>query len=201
MDKALKQRLVGASVLVALAVIVLPMLLGGQPDSAGESRSIDLPPKPQELSFETRRFPIGDQDSGQPSVLERPARQDRLPAPLEETDSTPVPGDDDAPAEADLETASEPGPAAAADRGKSQEPADQPHRGRNAICHIQHCPSEPHAGGARTMRSAMRQDPGEAASVWVMKVRKHAMVNYYPIFYDDCKWSLSHVKCGDIVPE
>ena len=29
MDKALKQRLVGASVLIALAVIVLPMLLGG----------------------------------------------------------------------------------------------------------------------------------------------------------------------------
>ena len=32
MDIALKQRLVGASVLIALAVVVVPMLLGGRPD-------------------------------------------------------------------------------------------------------------------------------------------------------------------------
>jgi cell division septation protein DedD len=72
MDKALKQRLVGASVLVALAVVVLPMLLSGQPDSAQESQRIELPPRPAELSFETRRFPIGDQDGSQPSVLVKP---------------------------------------------------------------------------------------------------------------------------------
>jgi len=72
MDKALKQRLVGASVLVAFAVVVLPMLLSGQPESQQESRRIDLPPKPQELAFETRRFPIGEQDASQPSVLEKP---------------------------------------------------------------------------------------------------------------------------------
>ena len=32
MDIALKQRLVGASVLIALAIVVLPMLLGGRPE-------------------------------------------------------------------------------------------------------------------------------------------------------------------------
>jgi len=59
MDKALKQRLVGASVLIILAVIVLPMLLSGRSDTLKqESRQIELPPKPEELSFETRRFPI-----------------------------------------------------------------------------------------------------------------------------------------------
>lgn len=59
MDKALKQRLVGASVLIVLAVIVLPMLLGGQSDRLKhESRQIELPQKPDELSFETRRFPV-----------------------------------------------------------------------------------------------------------------------------------------------
>ncbi|KAA9132064.1 hypothetical protein F3N42_07800 [Marinihelvus fidelis] len=70
MDKALKQRLVGASVLVALAVIVLPMLLGGQPEPGQDARPIEIPPKPRETSFETRRFPIGDQPSSQPSVVE-----------------------------------------------------------------------------------------------------------------------------------
>ena len=63
MDKALKQRLVGASVLIILAVIVLPMLLSGRSDTLKqESRQIELPPKPDELSFETRRFPVGIPD-------------------------------------------------------------------------------------------------------------------------------------------
>ncbi len=60
MDKALKQRLVGASVLIILAVIVLPMLLSGRSDTLKqESHQIELPPKPEELSIETRRFPVG----------------------------------------------------------------------------------------------------------------------------------------------
>jgi len=60
MDKALKQRLVGASVLIILAVIVLPMLLSGRSDRLKqESRQIELPSKPEELSIETRRFPVG----------------------------------------------------------------------------------------------------------------------------------------------
>ena len=78
MDKALKQRLVGASVLIILAVIVLPMLLSGRSDTLKqESRQIELPPKPEELSIETRRFPVGIPDKtskttrqlGRPTVL------------------------------------------------------------------------------------------------------------------------------------
>ncbi len=61
MDKALKQRLVGASVLIALAVIVLPMLLGGRPEGGAQGPDkIELPQQPPELSFETRRYPIGE---------------------------------------------------------------------------------------------------------------------------------------------
>ncbi len=61
MDKALKQRLVGASVIIILAVIVLPMLLSGRSDRLKqESRKIELPPAPEELSFDTRRFPVGN---------------------------------------------------------------------------------------------------------------------------------------------
>jgi cell division septation protein DedD len=75
MDKALKQRLVGASVLILLAVIVLPMLLSGQPTSQQANRTIEVPPKPAELSFETRRFPVGGQDGSSPSVVKPPARE------------------------------------------------------------------------------------------------------------------------------
>ena len=79
MDKALKQRLVGASVLIAFAVVVLPMLLSGQQGDQQESRQIDLPPKPPEMALETRRFPIGDQPANQPSVLDPPQQAEPEP--------------------------------------------------------------------------------------------------------------------------
>ena len=59
MDQALKQRLTGATVLIILGVVLLPMLLSGQPDLQNEPRKITVPDKPPELSFETRRFPVG----------------------------------------------------------------------------------------------------------------------------------------------
>jgi len=62
MDKALKQRLVGASVLIALAVIILPMLLGGRPESGQQqTEQIELPARPDGVAFETRRFPLADE--------------------------------------------------------------------------------------------------------------------------------------------
>lgn len=87
MDTALKQRLVGASVLIALAVVVLPMLLGGRPDdAASESQKIELPPQPAELDFETRRYPIGEQKS--PVRRDQPASSPKpLPSPSRSTDS------------------------------------------------------------------------------------------------------------------
>ena len=93
MDKALKQRMVGASVLIALAVIVLPMLLSGRP--AGENqqtRKIELPAQPPELSFETRRYPIGEQGNQQQAEKNDTTQAEpvhRLPAP-----KTPVSTDD-----------------------------------------------------------------------------------------------------------
>lgn len=75
MDKALKQRLVGATVLIILTVIILPMLLSGRSDTLNtESRQIELPPRPEELSFETRRFPVGVADKPV-----KPARQNTSP--------------------------------------------------------------------------------------------------------------------------
>lgn len=84
MDIALKQRLVGASVLIALAVVILPMLLGGRPeDGATETQKIELPPQPSELDFQTRRYPLGD------GVTPRP--QEDAPRPGDAAEASPGP--------------------------------------------------------------------------------------------------------------
>ena len=56
MDKALKQRLTGAIILIALAIIFLPMLLDGEQQQ--KKSSIELPDQPV-VNFPTRRLPIG----------------------------------------------------------------------------------------------------------------------------------------------
>lgn len=58
MDTALKQRLIGAAVLVALAVIFLPMLLEGPaPDGGASHVPLDMP-APADRPFETRELPL-----------------------------------------------------------------------------------------------------------------------------------------------
>ena len=58
MDTGLKQRLIGAAVLVALAVIFLPMLVKGPaPDSGVTDVSIKMPKGP-DGEFETRELPL-----------------------------------------------------------------------------------------------------------------------------------------------
>ena len=60
MEPALKQRLIGAAVLVALAVIFLPMLIKGPaPESGVSDVSLDLPAPPGG-EFETRELPLPD---------------------------------------------------------------------------------------------------------------------------------------------
>lgn len=104
MDKALKQRLVGATVLIILAVIVLPMLLSGRSETLKqESRQIEVPSKPDELSIETRRFPVGipgrpdtqaRQEAEVPEqeevALEAPVNPEPQDDPVEDSASDPV---------------------------------------------------------------------------------------------------------------
>lgn len=58
MDTTLKQRLIGAVVLVALAVIFLPMLIKGPaPDSGVSDVPLDMPATPGG-QYETRELPL-----------------------------------------------------------------------------------------------------------------------------------------------
>ncbi len=57
MDRSLKQRLTGASVLIILGVIFIPMLLDGPPTDGYQE--IDVPiPDPLDREFETRLLPV-----------------------------------------------------------------------------------------------------------------------------------------------
>lgn len=59
MDDALRQRLIGAAVIITLAVIFVPMLLDA-PDEQAASGSVDLSqPAPSDTRMETRRLPLG----------------------------------------------------------------------------------------------------------------------------------------------
>jgi cell division septation protein DedD len=58
METALKQRLVGAMVLVALAVIFLPMLIKGPAPESGVANVPLDPPAAPEDGFETRELPL-----------------------------------------------------------------------------------------------------------------------------------------------
>src|SRR5580765_3334151 len=58
MDSALKQRLLGAAVLIALAIIFVPMFLGNAPPKQ-ENATVNLAiPAPPERKFETRTMPV-----------------------------------------------------------------------------------------------------------------------------------------------
>ena len=69
MEPALKQRLLGAAVLVALAVIFLPMFFGGEtskPDDAGVS--LDIPAEP-DTKLQSRVYDLPLPDASAPAVV------------------------------------------------------------------------------------------------------------------------------------
>lgn len=71
METSLKHRLIGAGVLVALAVIFLPMLVKGPaPDGGAKDVSLHVPEAPQD-GFETRELPlVGDAGPAAPAPLQ-----------------------------------------------------------------------------------------------------------------------------------
>ncbi|MDT8403382.1 SPOR domain-containing protein [Sulfuriflexus sp.] len=94
-DINLKQRLVGAVVLVSLAVIFIPMILDGRDPTVNYITKSNIPPKP-ERDFVSRVIPLNPSPVPQPELLsEAPAVETGL-----QVDDTP-------PAETDTETPAE----------------------------------------------------------------------------------------------
>jgi cell division septation protein DedD len=96
MDTALKQRLIGAVVLVALAVIFLPMLIKGPaPDSGVSDVPLDVPQAP-DGQYETRELPLvtpGNVPNSGAVGLEStaPAGANGVPANPAASSATPAP--------------------------------------------------------------------------------------------------------------
>ena len=104
MDSALKQRLIGAAVLIALAVILVPMFLGNAPPQPQNTTlNLDIP-KPPDRDFQTRTLPVNGAEStpapaanpdkvvtvdtkAAPKVDARP--EDSKPAPAAEQPAVP----------------------------------------------------------------------------------------------------------------
>ncbi|HEU0152982.1 MAG TPA: SPOR domain-containing protein [Arenimonas sp.] len=115
MDSALKQRLIGAAVLVALAMIFLPMLLKG-PDVSGPDAAevpLDMPAAPDQ-AFETREVPLTlpapeAPDGGVLGLSPRPVASDD-PNAVATVDQTALP-----PARTEVAPEPEDGPLAAVD--------------------------------------------------------------------------------------
>ena len=94
METPLKQRLVGATVLVALGVIFIPMLLEGGKDDARLTVSMEIPPQPNlefEDRLETSPKALGD---AAPQPLEEAIaqiKQQASPAPAPAEVKAPIP--------------------------------------------------------------------------------------------------------------
>ncbi len=105
MDLSLKQRLLGAVVLIALAVIFVPMFLSGPaPQQTSETVNLAIPPAP-DREFQNRVLPVdatpdatknAQAGAAQPvtntplATVETPPRPAEMPQPTEPVSTTPA---------------------------------------------------------------------------------------------------------------
>lgn len=83
MDKVLKQRLIGATILIALAVIFVPMLFDEGPEREQlRDTAIELPPPPVDRR-EVRRLPLNPEQVREAPATVAPAPEPLLPDPAE----------------------------------------------------------------------------------------------------------------------
>jgi DedD protein len=79
MEIPLKQRLIGAAVLIALGVIFIPMLLDGAGHREQITLDMEIPPEPQ-FSFKTPPSASSQDPMGRPPVIESPPQETPPPA-------------------------------------------------------------------------------------------------------------------------
>ena len=134
MDPALKKRMIGAAVLVVLAIIFVPMLFSGRPPTRTESVDLSLPNQP-DREFKTRVVPLetpkatpAPAPSVEPDhVATVDTQVTKKPDALEPAPAKPAPA---APPKPEP-TAAKPEPAVA--KTETQPAVETPARGRYAI--------------------------------------------------------------------
>lgn len=105
----LKQRLVGAIVLVALAVIFIPLFLSGERDDGAPLFGSKLPSKPDELTnMQRQELEHTVPPPAEPSEVRTLVDRDSPPAAVTATPKTPISPSSDQPAAAEKDKAAAP---------------------------------------------------------------------------------------------
>lgn len=136
MDKVLKQRLIGASILIALAVIFLPMFFDApQDERGGREMSIDLPEPPTDRA-QVRRMPLDPDQARRPppeSLAEptSPVPEAAESMPVQDTEVAEIeaplePQEEEAPGQAASEEIAEVRPAPEAIAEQASDPSPEP---------------------------------------------------------------------------
>jgi DedD protein len=169
MDPALKQRLIGAAVLVVLAVIFVPMLLdGGSQEPRTETIDLSVPDAPA-ADFETRVVPLDTTgptprpaaaaaDAVATVDTDAPERRDALDevAPA----AAPSPSPSPAAPQASATPTTSPTPAAS-----GAEPAPMPARGRYAVSYGSYAKRDNAEALVAALRKAQVQAYAEAVDL------------------------------------
>ncbi len=161
MEPALKSRLIGAAVLVAIAVIVVPMFFSGTPPNAGNQKSMSLQiPSAPSSQMRSETLPVGPQAAGSSAsnavssdhlaTVNIPSRQ---PASVEPGQPAASSGSVDS---------SDQSPASASHQAQSQQQAAPP-PSREAPAATQKPTPAPAAPAPKAASHAASSAPGTAA--------------------------------------
>ena len=157
MDQGLKERLVGAAVLVAVAVWLVPWVLDG-PDGSIEStgNSLQLPAAEEPMPMRTQTLRLGDPE---PAAATSPQRQAAEPqAPPAETVAAESPA------------AAEAAPTSAATRGATAPAAEQRDEPPAAVASTAPPPRAPAPAPAQTAAVTPPKPAAAAAGDWTVQL-------------------------------
>lgn len=167
MDSRLKQRLIGATVLIVLAIIFVPMLFE---DEAGSLSDNAIPPKP-DFEFNSKVTPLDEPIPAPPAPAPAPAS---VPPPISE--APPEPETFTPPAEAPTAPAQEPAASAALEPppevpvpAPAEAPVDESSPPPAEIPAAAQPPQSSHAAAGTTPPEATPQDPA-LAQAWVVQM-------------------------------
>jgi len=169
MDSALKQRLLGAAVLIALLIIFVPMFLGSSPPKeASAIQNVDIPPEP-ERKFETRTLPV---ESSKPAIpaAPKPSTDDKVATVDTKASASFEAPDAKAPDKAPTASATTAPAAPAASETKTAADAAKP-----AVVDATPAPTSP--GGRFSVNLGVYADQGHADAL-VAKLKKAGFAAY-----------------------
>jgi DedD protein len=169
MDSALKQRLLGAAVLIALLIIFVPMFLGSSPPKeASAIQNLDIPPLP-ERKFETRTLPVESSTPANPAAP-KPSTDDKVATVDTKAPATFEAPDAKAPEKAPAASATTSPPAQAATDAKTAADAAKPVPADAA-------PGPTSPGGRFSVNLGVYADQGHADAL-VAKLKKAGFAAY-----------------------